>query len=360
MFEFQSYTLETFKAFVESDQYVQLKHKPISPHRFASYLKNPFLKKDKLVAVLCFLGEELLAYRTLLMDEVETEFGKESIVWFSGVWVRPDYRGQGLAKQLFQMVKEVYGDALMSVDHAPASKALYLSTGDMSPISVEGRRYYRRFCTSTILGRRQGFLAYFKDFWKWFDGKANCIVDWRHNNRLETTIGNYTFSAIEVKDIKEPLFSKLQSNYLFPRTVSNLKWVFNNPWVLRGKKDERYHFSDFAYDFEQLLYRVESKGKTIGYLMFTIKDRQLRIPIFMLEKGEKEAAQFILKLADFHRLNYLSVFHPKVQSIINTRIFSRLFSKKLTRYYIGSTGLINRIKALDKYLSDGDGDAIFV
>ena len=86
---------------------------PISRHRAWSHIRNPRVSENDVILVLAMVNGKMAGYLGVLADHIFLNNQKEKAGWLSCMWVDPEVRGQGIAKQLLNRVLERWDNRIL-------------------------------------------------------------------------------------------------------------------------------------------------------------------------------------------------------------------------------------------------------
>ncbi len=361
MIQITKIKLENLLAFVNSKQYTSFSNKPISILRVNSYINNPNANKDDIVLYMAFSKGKLVGYRTILSDVFYNQNQSTNFGWLSGNWVDSKYRRKNISTTLFNEVLSDWNNKLMFSNYAEASKALYDKTSVFKELkTINGIRYYRRFCLSDILPVKHAFFNTIKPILKINDFLLNLFFDFRF------TKNNSQIDVIKLTDWNHETYqflSKFKENELFKRDSKTYQWIQNFPWIktdLTTKKQaQQYHFSSFATVFINNFYTIKNEGQVVAIINISIKNQQLKVPYFYsFSEGIKPAKNLISTLCKEHQINILTIYNNELNTLFNKTYFIK--RKSFTQKYFITDYLMSNYKNLKaKNIQTGDGDSVF-
>lgn len=366
MLQIEKIQLQELLSFVASDRFLQLKNKPISSLRVASYLNNPNRKSTDVVLYMAFENDELIGYRTIWRDVFFINNEAKSFGWLSGNWVHKEHRRKGVSTQLFNEVVKDWKGELMYTNYAEASKLVYDKTQDFQQVkSLQGTRFYTRFSLADILPPKKKVFAQTKFLWKFTDALGNIAVDLKSSfstrkvNSL-TTKKNEAFSEDLIDFINTQ-----NKEELFKRNSKIFNWVRNFPWVTTSnqskKEAENYHFSAYASNFENDYFSFyNSENRLIGFVWVSIKNKHLKIPYLYVKDGYlEEVTSFIAQKITQEKVKTVLVYNEKLQKIMNEEL-SFITKKPFYQNYFATKKLVTTYPEIqEKPCQSGDGDVLF-
>ena len=122
-------TISELESFVQSPAFQQAANIPISTRRAISQANNPRAQPDDVALVLIYEKDILLGYLGLVPDYLYVNGQPERICWMSCIWVNPEARGKGIAKQLLHSAHERWEGRLLATEFTAPAKQLYDKLG---------------------------------------------------------------------------------------------------------------------------------------------------------------------------------------------------------------------------------------
>jgi hypothetical protein len=322
--------------------------------------------------VMLFENNEMLGYLGVLPDDLfytnsESEITKVHVGWLSCIWVDPAQRGRGIAKNLLETVFKAWDDNILATEFTAVAKALYDRTEKFIDLTKPtGIRAYMRINLSYLLAAKNpNKWAKFKCLLEIVDSISNVILDIRRSLIRKKKVQFSVISEID-KEAKYFIEQNRSDNELMKRSVSDLEWIINNPWLLSGQKaddlSKRYHFSSVADYFAFKVMKVyNQENKLAAVLMLSIRDRNVKVPYVYYSPG---ALAFISDaLENFMReqkYNMLTVFHTELCDEIGKNGSAYFMLRKMYRHYLISNKFESELKELKIFIiQDGDADASF-
>jgi GNAT superfamily N-acetyltransferase len=354
------YTISELQEYILSDKYKKSATIVVSPERVVSYMNNPRAEKNMPVIFIITENDQIIAYRTLLPDTFEGISGKTSFAWLSGNYVHPDHRRMGNSTRLFNEVRDAWRGKLMYTNYAPASKAVYDKTRSFEQYSERpGMRYYMRSSLTTLYKERiksEGIL-------KLGDKILNAMHDLQIGNMSFELPEDISINQIESTD--EELSELIDSQYeskLFSRGISEFNWIRNFPWVIENPTElveAEYQFTRKVSKFKNKWFKLKSKNG-IAFLWVIHINNKCSVPYFLHNDRMLvlAARQIVLNEMLENQSAYITIRHPELGPILNTRKNPFLLSRRMPQRYYAHTDLIGSLPD-NKDICDGDGDCVF-
>lgn len=359
--EARSYTLGDLEAHLKQSYDETSPLIPVSPGRLASYLHNPRADPSDHVLFEMREGDSLIAYRTLLPDLFFDVGGTpRRFAWLSGNYVLPPFRRKGLSTRLLQLAEARWEGRLMYTNYAPDSKAVYDRSGQFRVLALrEGQRFYLRAGSSELLKGRTVLHSLLP------------VADRLINLKVEKKLKKYTPDlpddchirrVTEMDDAMEELAASSGAGTLFRRNREVFRWILQYPWVsTEANPSLHYHFSHHSGQFENLLYRFESKGTGgIGWLWLLVHGSRLGAPyVYTSDQGIISwMAATMIDTMIRHRCGYTTVRHDGLRNALAARRKWFLSARRMPQLVFCHKQLKDHIPG-EFTLQDGDGDVVF-
>ena len=342
---------------------------PISRHRAWSHIRNPRVSEDDVILVLAMVEGRMAGYLGVLADHIYLNGQKEKAGWLSCMWVDPEVRGQGIAKQLLNRVLERWDNRILVTEFTPAAKGLYDRSGQFQDLKIsEGLRCFLRFNLDELLPKKFPALEQFK----WLISLKNWALNVPNEVRLSFWKSSPKSNEYQVKTVGEideklaAFISERQQNQLEKRSAKDLNWLLKNPWLLPASEDDgtgkKYHFSAFAENFQYLPLSISDKqNNLIGFVILAIRGNDLKVPYCYADKENiGKIAEVIIQEMLQRKLRTLTVFHPELVAFFKQNPKPFIYLHPLKRHYIISKKFAEQLSRQPKIkIQDGDADCAF-
>jgi GNAT superfamily N-acetyltransferase len=349
-------------AYIESEAYRTGDVIPISPHRALSHARNPYAQPDDLSLVLIFADGALRAYLGVLPDIIYPEGQPERAGWLSCMWVSPDLRGKGIAKQLINTVFEHWQHRILVTEFTPEAKGLYDRTQQFNDlVKPEGIRGYLRPDFAKLLSAKSRQWARWKPVLSAADGLLRPV---NHIRLLWHRASLPDIQYINEIDTETAQFISLhQKDQFIRRGKAELDWMLKNPWVLSAPAPDeisrKYHFTATARQFAYFAVKMfDDNGCLCGFLMLSFRDGHLKVPYcYVLPDQSAHALAVIYNHAITLGATMVTAFQPALVELMRNDPASPFFIRRTVRrhYIISKVFTVNG----DVHVQDGDADAGF-
>ena len=357
------------KEFIGSELYRNSNYIPIARLRAESYIQNPHASNSDPVLYLKVLNGEIIAYRSVLVDEFFDGSARQKCIWLSGTWVHSEYRRRGLSTQLLKTVTEDWGHRIAAANFAPAAEKLLLRSGIFEEWRVlEGMRFYHRFCFGHLLPPRYAVFKFAKPALQAADWLLNTLDSMRFKNR---------WSALSKGDLRVERMNRLSDgdwNFLqkflkgsgFRRNRSTWEWLLSHPWAssdVSGREEQkRFPFTSWGKDFKWGLFRIkDGNGALKGIAALVFNKGQLKIPYAFFEEGEEDYLKsfVLLQMKELKPL-FITVFDKNLISVIAPEKGVYWHKREFRHWFFIHRDWLPQMKNGDSVqLLHGDGETVF-
>jgi hypothetical protein len=347
--------LDELKAFCDTDLFRQFPIKPISPLRVESYLNNPRANGTDFVLYLFILNDEIVAFRSILPDTVLLQGEKIKFGWCSGVWVKPEYRGEKRSTSLLKEIIKDWDGRLMFTNYVGSSERCNLLSGNFE-----------------LLKERKGFRFYlYPDFNKILSNRKNY-------SRLKFILPLLSMCVCSISFFKSLFHSQLKNKYVelnkpdhecehhlrnisdsfFNRKAEEINWIIRYPWVTETSQDDYvYPFSYSKINHRLRIVKVFEKESFAGFFIYTIIDLKMKIPYYFINDDHLHLLiEAVTQIAIKEKVAFLTLLDSRLVSLFRKKNSCFVFSKPFVSNIYSSFGHQNIDDAL---IFDGDGDNCF-
>ena len=352
--------LKDLESFMQNETFQQFTTIPVTDLRAKSYLNNPNAQPGDVVLYLGFIEKQLVAFRSFFAGSIFSEYQPVRFAWCSGNWVHPGYRRKGFSEQLLNEAFTDWNGKLMFTNYAPNSEKLYLKTGQFHPIhQFHGFRGY-------LFPKTRKLIPVASKNWvtKFAFSAVDSIIGGFSSVRIlfftPRQNPDFEFKPIQFPDVE--CFQILRNkphNHLFSRGETELKWIFQFPWVSKDRQSatEKYPFSSHSTSFIYQTVKVFIKNKLEGFFIFSVREGHLKTLYFTVPGGiERELANYLRQYCAEHKIEVITVYKCELAQQLFKRNFPFLCPKKYGQKIYSSFEIKNRANF---QFQDGDGDVIF-
>lgn len=341
---------------------------PISDLRLQSYLHNPRAKPEDVLLISATKDDKIIAYRTMLPDDIIIGIQTIHFAWLSGIWVSADFRRKGIGKMLHQAAYQAWKGKLIGTEITPENEAVMCSSKLFEePMIKVGVIFYFRSVLHEILIKRYPSLKWLSPLFSLIDKTINIYASVKRKIYFNPNFKN-KYNFIPTKELSEAATKYL--NEVPPYSSTNrrpkeLQWILDYPWISSDKMvkeaSKHYYFSTYSENYAFDFIEIYHNKSIIGLVVLSFRDGVLKIPYFWASELElAELATYIINFAQKLGAKKLISYH----SLLNEQLISKdrfnIFYKKTKRKYLVSKQLKTDNSLLLFNFEDGDGDCVFV
>lgn len=362
MIEIKKYTASQIIEFVESNYFNSLPVVPVSKARAYSYLNNPAVSDNDFLMYLAVENENIVGFRTLFADYINTCNGIKKVAWLSGNWVKPDMRRKGVSSVLFKHVFDDWHNNVVYTNYAPASKAVYDKTDNFYRFcSITGYRFYLQSAFYQLLINRNEFFKRIKLLLKLIDNCVNLFLQFKVVKKPVT--GKYYITeCVPDTNIYNFLAQNTDKGISY-RQSKNYLHIFEYPWLnlQTGNQVNNYPFSGQFKNYKNIMVKAEINRQICGFFQVHIKNGVATVPFFVA----KNQSYLILVKFLYYYLNknkalYVTIYNNNLLNYFNKHALY-IGKKSMERNFFASKNLYNELGIIElANLQDGEGDVAFV
>lgn len=352
--------LKDLESFVQSETFQRFDTIPVSELRAKSYLNNPNGQPEDVVLYLGFIENQLVAFRSLFAGVIYSENEPVRFAWCSGNWVHPGFRRKGFSETLLHAAFADWNGKLLFTNYAPNSEKLYLKTGLFQPIhQFQGFRGYLFPKTRKLIpeaNKNQFTKFVFSAIDLVISGFTPVII------LFFKPVQNpdYEFKSVQFPDSEcYQLLQKNCKNHAFRRGETELKWIFQFPWISKEQQPAavKYPFSVFSNSFFYQTVKIYKQNEFTGFLIFSVREGHFKT-LFYCKTNDigKEVANYIKQFCSKQKIGVVTVYNFEISQHLFYRKFPFLRTKKYGQKIYSSFEIKNSAKL---QFQDGDGDVIF-
>lgn len=354
------YNKNTLQEFIDSELFGRLDKIPIVKHRAVSQIQNPRAGDEDVLLAVQYDHDQLIGYIGAMPDFVFDGEHEIKMAWLTAYWVSADYRGTGVAENLFNQIVACYDNKIMITNLVPFLEAVYQKKGIFVPTyAFIGKRYYLRSNMAEILPPKKNFFKQIMSFLKGFDFCANIIL----NSRIHLFYNKKrTFamfeSCTELEQEHAEFLNQVHNDTMTKRGVRELNWICKHPWVIESfNTDERYYFSSLAKTFSLEFIILRNINRSIeGIALLSTRNSNLNVQyVFFNENRVQLLAEFLIQKMIHQKLNMITTFDLSLTKALDKAGGPFYYSKSIRRpVMIGKC-----FEHIPYSFQAGDGDVAF-
>jgi len=356
-------TLKTFNRkeledFIYSGDFQQYDFLPITRHRALSHIQNPKASDEDTLLILAFSEDKLVGYVGCFPDSFIIQGKEIRYAWLSTLYVNPEYRKKRPAKALLKRVFEEYEGRIAITEFTKEAEALYNIMGVFEYVfPKKGKRYYFKTDAAKMIPEKKPETQPLKPLFKILDAAANRLISIKN---LATSKPDFKYEVLDRIDKESADFI---NGFSGRRTADEINTFIDNPWVLEGRKDEKYLFSSFTETFKYFWIKIFDKNnKLTSCILLQLRDGYLKIPYLFAEGNADEVVRFLKYFIVTHKVKgftcYQSTLNKEIQQ---SKVFSHIYERDFNREYLFHKNLLELLPDhFNPNYQDGDGDCMMV
>lgn len=356
MITLKTYNRRELEDFISSGNFQQYDFLPITRHRSLSHIHNPKASDGDTLLILAFYEEKLIGYVGCFPDCFTIDGKEIRYAWLSTLYVNPEYRKKRPAKALLKKVFEEYEGRIAITEFTKEAEALYNIMGVFEYVfPKEGKRYYFRTDAAKMIPEKKPGTQPLKPLFQILDAAANGVI----------SIKNLTASKPDFKYEVLDHIDKESAGFMnrFPgmRNADEINTFINYPWVLEGKKDEKYLFSSFADSFKYFWIKILNKNNKItSCFLLQLRDGYLKIPYLFTDGNFDEVIRVLHYFIVSHKVKGFTSYQTALnREIQQSKVFSPIYERDFKREYLFHKNLLELLPDhFNPKYQDGDGDCM--
>ncbi|WP_223607091.1 GNAT family N-acetyltransferase [Chryseobacterium sp. OSA05B] len=356
MIELKTYNRKQLQEFIASGDFRKYDFLPITGHRAQSHIKNPKASDEQTLLILAFCEGKLAGYVGCFPDNFIIDGKEFSYAWLSTLYVSSEFRKKRIPKKLLKKVFEEYDDRISITEFTKEAEALYTIMGVFEDVFPKyGKRYYFRTDAATMIPEKKPETKVLTPLFKLTDTITNSLIALK-NGPLKKP--KFKFEILDHIDTESSDFiSKFESR----RKADEINVFIKNPWVLEGKKEEKYLFSSYADTFKYFWVKVyDDKNILTACSLLLLRDGYLKIPYLFSESGSDRFIDFLIYFIVKNKVKALTSYHKQLNEKLNlSKTFPKIYQRDFKREYLFHKQLLNDLpEGFDPHYQDGDGDCM--
>lgn len=357
MIHLKTLNKKKLEEFVSSGEFKNYDFLPITEHRAKSHIKNTKAEENQALLILAFDDEKLAGYIGCFPDNFKVDGQQFNYAWLSTLFISDQLRGKKIAQTLLNKVFEEYGGNIAITEFTKEAESLYHKIGAFNYIEPKiGKRYYFRTDLKTIIPLKREKTRFLKPIFKATDFLFNSLISLKN---FFTKKPDFRFEILDKIDSESSLFiAEFKSN----RTVEEINWAIENPWVLEGNnKDEKYVFSSFSKSFKYFWIKIyDENGALKTCALLFIREGHLKIPYLFAASNLDKCVDFLRYFITKHKVKTMTTYQTALNKKIDSdKTFPKIHQRNLERRYLFHKELLNNLpKDFQPNFQDGDGDCL--
>lgn len=356
MIVLKTFNRKELEDFISSGAFRQYDFLPITKHRALSHIKNPKASDEDVLLILAFYEEKLVGYVGCFPDRFIIDGKEIRYTWLSTLYVNPEYRKKRPAKALLKKVFEEYQGRIAITEFTKEAEALYNITGVFEYVfPKQGKRYYFRTDAAKMIPEKNPETQPLKPLFKILDAAANGLISIK-----SLTISKPDFKY-EVLDQIDKESADFMTGFPGIRDADEINTFIDHPWVLEGKKEEKYLFSSFTDCFKYFWIKIfDQNNKLKSCFLLQLRDGYLKIPYLFSNTDLDETVRFLNYFMVTHKVKGFTSYQTQLnEAIQQSKRFSYIYERDFRREYLFHKDLWELLpQNFNPNYQDGDGDCM--
>ncbi|MGR3854349.1 GNAT family N-acetyltransferase [Chryseobacterium indologenes] len=356
MIALKTFNRKELEDFISSGAFRQYDFLPVTRHRALSHIQNPKAADEDTLLILAFYEDKLIGYVGCFPDCFIIDGKEIRYAWLSTLYVNPEYRKKRPAKALLKKVFEEYEGRIAITEFTKEAEALYNIMGVFEYVfPKEGKRYYFRTDAAKMIPEKKRGTQPLKPLFQILDAAANGVISIKN---LAAPKPDFKYEVLDHIDKESADF---MNRFPGMRNADEINTFINYPWVLEGKKDERYFFSSFADSFKYFWIKILNKNNKItSCFLLQLRDGYLKIPYLFTDGNFDEVIRFLQYFIVSHKVKGFTSYQTALnREIQQSKVFSLIYQRDFHREYLFHKDLLELLpKNFNPHYQDGDGDCM--
>lgn len=356
MIQLKTFNRKELEDFISSGSFQRYDFLPITSHRAWSQIRNPKATDEDTLLILAFCEERLIGYVGCFPDCFTIEGKEIRYAWLSTLYVNPEFRKERPAKKLLKKVFEEYGGKIAITEFTKEAEALYTIMGVFDYVfPKEGKRYYFRTDSAKMIPEKKPATKALKPLFQALDTIANALISLKN---LKTRQPDFHYEILGHIDQASADFI---TGFPGRRDAEAINTFIKNPWVLEGKKDERYLFSSFAEVFRYFWIKIYNQnGDLETCFLLQLRDGYLKMPYLFSNTALEKTIQFLHYFITKNKVKGFTSYQASLnEAIQQSKAFPKIYERHFKREYLFHQQLLQELPVnFDPGYQDGDGDCM--
>lgn len=356
MIVLKTFNRDQLEDFISSGAFRQYDFLPVTRHRALSHIQNPKASAEDILLILAFYEEKLVGYVGCFPDSFIIDGKEIRYAWLSTLYVNPEFRKKRPAKALLKKVFEEYEGRIAITEFTKEAEALYNIMGVFEYVfPKEGKRYYFRTDAAKMIPEKKPATQPLKPLFQILDAAANGLISIKN---LTAPKPGFKYEVLDKIDKESADF---MNRFPGVRNADEINTFIENPWVLEGKKDEKYLFSSFADSFKYYWVKIGDQNNNLtSCFLLQLRDGYLKIPYLFTDGNLDEVVRFLKYFIVTHKVKGLTSYQTALnKEIQQSKLFSHIYERDFKREYLFHKNLLELLpNHFNPNYQDGDGDCM--
>lgn len=356
MIVLKTFNRDQLEDFISSGAFRQYDFLPVTRHRALSHIQNPKASDEDVLLILAFFEEKLVGYVGCFPDSFMINGKEIRYAWLSTLYVNPEFRKKRPAKALLKKVFEEYEGRIAITEFTKEAEALYNIMGVFEYVfPKEGKRYYFRTDAAKMIPEKKPGTQPLKPLFQILDAAANGLISIKN---LTAPKPGFKYEVLDKIDKESADF---MNRFPGMRNAAEINTFIENPWVLEGKKDEKYLFSSFADSFKYYWVKIGDQNNNLtSCFLLQLRDGYLKIPYLFTDGNLDKVVRFLKYFIVTHKVKGLTSYQIALNTEIQqSKLFSHIYERDFKREYLFHKNLLELLpNHFNPNYQDGDGDCM--
>ncbi|MDR2235588.1 MAG: GNAT family N-acetyltransferase [Chryseobacterium sp.] len=356
MIQLKTFNRKELEDFMASGDFRSYSFLPITEHRAASQIRNPKASDEQTLLILAFDEGQLAGYAGCFPDHFTAGEKVIPYAWLSTLFVHPDFRKKRVAKILLKKVIEEYQGRIAITEFTAEAEALYNIMGVFEYVfPKEGKRYYFRTDAAHLIPEKKPDVKSLKPLFKVMDVAANSLISVKN---IGVKKPDFKYEILDRIDAESADF---MASFSGQRNAEEINVFIDHPWILEGKKDNRYLFSSFAEVFKYLWIKLYDENNTLSAcFLLQLRDGYLKIPYLFSNEDQDRVVRFLSFFIVKHKIKGFTCYQTALNDKIKkSAAFPKIYERGFKREYLFHQQLLESLpEGFDPHYQDGDGDCM--
>ncbi|WP_160139336.1 GNAT family N-acetyltransferase [Chryseobacterium sp. c4a] len=356
MIELKTFNRKELEDFVSSGEFSKYDFLPITAHRAISQINNPKASDDQTLLILAFFEGKLAGYVGCFPDYFMVDGKKVHFAWLSTLYINPEFQKKRPAKKLLKKVFEEYNGQIAITEFTKEAEALYIIMGVFDyAFPKRGKRYYFRTDAAGIIPEKKPQTKIGKPLFYTLDAIANSLISIKN---LSVGKPNFKYEILDRADAESINFV---AGFSENRNAEEINTFIDHPWILKGKKEEKYYFSSFAEVFTYFWVKIyNDSGELTACLLLQIRNGYLKIPYLFSNNDYDRIVRFLSYFIIENKIKGFTCYHLQLnEAISHSSVFPKIYERDSKREYLFHKELLQNLpETFNPHFQDGDGDCM--
>lgn len=331
----------------------------ISKNRAIAQMENPDADDADILLTIASIGNRIVGYKGVLPEVMIYGEVKIKIGWGTTFYIKPEFRGRGIAMMLLQPFIDYYDSNLGSIQSSEKVVKIHQKLGWTCSFLEKSIFIIRVYKPRNL--NKDGLKKRFVNI---IGSSLNFFIEIRLRVWLERSFKK-KFEIDYIETIDDELFkliNEYSKNDVFKKSKEKLNWIIKYKWAIESpcieRVDEQYYFTNYVKRFYQSSVVVKNDRRVIGLFIFRINEGHMTVPyLYYSENSKNNIFRSILEHSI--RLKSFSLTTSNNDLIQFIERSNLLILKKYTKKVSYNHTHKIFFNHIGMNIQDGDGDLFF-